>query len=346
MDIEFDSIIGDRVTFCGDMHLNSTRPASRIDDYPATSLEKINQIRERMMVSGSKLLVVLGDVFHKREQSLSYLCSVADAFVSFKTVGIDVYTVVGNHDISYERMDTLKNQPLGLMFRAGLIKPLKAIKLSNTSGYDVGIYGYDYPDPIEPALMLPGRVRVCVAHRFYEYQYDVNSLTKQDVAKLAYNMYVLGHDHVKYKTERIDNKIVVRPGALLRGTSHQYNLEREVGVETVVFNGSSEKPKLSFISDVLDVKPASEIFTKASVEKTTSLAAITIDMTEQVNELIDQMGSVSADSSVYDYLDQLSIAPNVKECIERHLKEKGFFRREEEIGVFPAFGELPGIEDL
>lgn len=123
------TVVGDRITVIGDPHLNSTRPISRIDDYPAASIEKLAQIRDAMIACDSKVAVILGDVWHKREQSFQYLCGVCDVLKSFADAGILVTTIVGNHDIAYEQMGTLDQRPLGLLFKTGLIKHLSRLDL-------------------------------------------------------------------------------------------------------------------------------------------------------------------------------------------------------------------------
>jgi DNA repair exonuclease SbcCD nuclease subunit len=85
-----------RVTFIGDCHFNNVTPKSRIDDYPQTCIDKLELLRVRMLERKSKVLVMVGDIFHKPKQPVEFLVRVIQEFNKFKKSGIRVFTIVGN----------------------------------------------------------------------------------------------------------------------------------------------------------------------------------------------------------------------------------------------------------
>lgn len=318
----------DRITFLGDPHLNSSCPVSRIDDFCAATLDKLRQVRDLMVNRGRKHLIILGDVFHKRGQSLSYLYQVMQVLQEFRAAGIWVGAIVGNHDLAYEDMGTLEGSPLGLFFQSGLIEHFTEAQV-NAGEYSVCLKGFDYPETLTPAQNQDwARVSVCVAHRFYESPLDVGSIKQEDLVNLGYQAYVLGHDHVSYDPLAIGGRLLLRPGGMMRGTSHGYNLSRDVVVQTVVFKGTKQSPSMGIETDKLSIRPAGEVFSHEAVSKEDTLENLSADITERVEGLLAKMDETSADTSVYDYLDQIEALPAVKQTVEHYLKEKGIFRRE------------------
>jgi predicted phosphodiesterase len=284
-------------------------------------------VKDQMLSLNSNILVITGDVFSFREQTFAYLNRVMEVLQEFKDVGISVYTIVGNHDLSYDRSDSIINHPLGLMFKSGLIKHLKTLDLATLAGYTVRLRGFDYPDNLEAAVSEAGMINICVMHRFYNTPQDFYSISPKEVINLNYLVYILGHDHISYPNENVSGHIVIRPGAMMRGTSHGWNLAKDVIITTIEFGGLKDKPQLSYIDTKLDIKPADEVFSAAVFRKDSSLASLVADLNDQVGFLIEEMDSVSVDSSVYEFLDAMpSLKPAVKVRIETVLSEKGILR--------------------
>lgn len=85
-----------KIAFVGDMHLDSTTPSSRVDDYADASLNKLYNLKNICVLKGIKLVILLGDVFNKHDQSNQYLNKVMKAFKSFKDENITVMSITGN----------------------------------------------------------------------------------------------------------------------------------------------------------------------------------------------------------------------------------------------------------
>lgn len=325
-------IEGDTLTFIGDLHLNSATPRSRLDDYSQTSLYKLEQIRDIAITKGYKHLVLLGDIFHKNQQPISYLNQVLLAFKDWHRSGLKVYAIVGNHDISHERMDQLRKSALDTLFTSEFLTPLDRLDLHTSAGNQVTVKGFHYTQAIEPASVYEdlAETSICVAHRFYQYQHSDASLSSEQVEKLGYTFYLLGHDHVPYDPVKVGSSYVVRPGSITRGTSHQYNLDRGVQIVTLRFGGLLGDPKISMVKDALKVKPAEEVF--SSVVFGTREKQETMDsMTRKVEELLEKMDQVSKGTSVYGVLDGLELDPKVKARIQLYLEQAGVYRQEDPV---------------
>ena len=167
------------VMVVGDLHLNSSTPKMRLDDYPTTTLNKLNQLHTRAVESGSKVVILLGDIFHQTQQSQTYLNEVAKVFKRFQDSGIIVFAIVGNHCVPYERLEYLDRTPLQSFFISGLIRNLNHLVLNGK--YD--FIGFDFPDKILPSSQVGavGSKQFMFAHRFYEYALSDTSLTEKNI---------------------------------------------------------------------------------------------------------------------------------------------------------------------
>lgn len=85
-----------KFAFVGDMHLNSSTPKSRIDDYPQTMINKLDILRNAMIARGVKYVICGGDIFHKAKQPSDFEYKVANEFLKFREAGIEVFSIFGN----------------------------------------------------------------------------------------------------------------------------------------------------------------------------------------------------------------------------------------------------------
>lgn len=311
-----------KILSVGDVHFNYATPESRIDNYRDTCIKKIRQVRGICEKEGYKVVVMTGDLFTHNRQPLEYINKVISEFIKFKELGIDVYTISGNHDLSYNRMDYLDRSPLGNMIYSGVVKHLDEIDIETKEGYKVYLKGFDYPEELD-SINKDG-IKICVAHRYFE-NYNEDYITKEDIEKLGYHIYILGHDHVSYKPQRVGNRYLIRPGSLTRGTSHNYQLERDVVVDGIVFNGSKDRPKLTLKRHKLDIRPAKQVFTDKVFEEDDDLDN-NYDLVEGIGELLDKMSAEGEETSVYNVIDEMDLDKSVKERVELYLSNKGMLR--------------------
>lgn len=326
-----------KVMFVGDPHLDSTTPSSRIDDYSLASIDKLYALKNLCITRDVKLVVILGDVFNKHDQSNSYVNRVMQVFKSFKKEGILVVSITGNHDISYEKLDTLERSPLGMLYTADLIVHLDSVSIDTGLGYLVGLFGLDYPDsplPIEEQSVNVGRINILACHRFYNYGFnDPHNITSDDCVSLGYNVYAMGHDHIKYETEKLGERFIIRPGSFMRTSSHRYNLERTISVDTVVFSGSSDLPQITVVRDNIPCKPASEVFSSSIYQRDVD-RDINLEMESlgnRVDQMLQQMESKHSSKDLFAVLDEVCTDTETKKCVENYLNIGGYSRDKQTI---------------
>ena len=292
-----------KILFIADPHLNYQTPQSRKDIYPQTMLEKIKTIARIADEQKIDDVIFLGDMFHQRYQPYSYMMK---CFLAFKEFKKPPYSIVGNHDLIYERLESLDESPLNFLFMTGVVKHLDTLEYD-----DVVIKGFDYTSPITKNENT--NYTICVAHQYYNTPLYKYYIKPEDALNLNYQAYVLGHDHTVYDDISNDKFKVIRPGSLSRGTAHSANLMRDV--YGVVFDTVTK----TFTRITIPTQKASDVFKEIKyVEKS---------LETSVDEIIDKM-DFSQNETIYDILDSLEYVPNnVINLIVRYLENNGIYRK-------------------
>jgi hypothetical protein len=158
------------------------------------------------------------------------------AFLEFKKHDMSLYTIVGNHDIARNQMEKLKKSPLQILFTAEVLEQINLQKrvVINKKTLITPVSYMEYPTP----KYNKAPYNILLAHMFFNAselftgntpdgkQDNRHNIQTRDLTNWEYNAAVLGHDHVEYPTMRVGNTDLIRPGAVTRATSHEYNFYR------------------------------------------------------------------------------------------------------------------------
>ena len=291
------------IIFIGDLHLKCTSPISRVDNYPTAILNKVLYIANIAKNYNCNTLFLLGDVFDSPNTSLPYLAEVINVFKKITELGITVYTIVGNHDIKNNRMDSLQSTALGILISTGFVK----LAPNYLVIYNTVFQSFNYPDELKPALK-DEKYTVCVGHLYYDFNLAVSdSLYENDVKRLNYDSMILGHYHCPCDTIIVGNTLLYRPGSLCRSTSEAYNKLREP--RCLIFNCINHKAM--YIN--VPCGRASDVFIQQSEINNQE----TFSMKDLINFITTSYSS--NDMNVRDYFGSLQIPYSCKEKIGKYL---------------------------
>ena len=293
------------VIFIGDTHLKAQAPVSRKDQYPTAILDKLEYLASSVNVENCGTFILLGDVFDSPVTSLPYLATVINTFKKIADKGVNAYTIVGNHDIKNNRMDSLQSTALGILLSTGYLKLApREMKIENTI-----FRCYNYPETVEPKQT--DEYEVCVAHNYYEFGIAWDSLHSEDLERLNYDAMVLGHYHVPCDTEIIGNTTLYRPGSLARCTSEPYNKLRVP--RALVFNCVNHR------AAYIDVPcgSAEEVF----VSQIESNNQPSLSMKDLIQFITTSYSS--SDMNVREYFGNLEIPYECRQRIAKYLDEVG-----------------------
>lgn len=216
-----------RIAFVCDIHADNNRVKSRIDDSRETTMEKLEQIRERCAERDVTDVFLEGDVFNRPNVTIECVSQMGAEFMKFRQSGIAVHSIVGNHDIYRNDLATLPNTALGLLGQFGAIDLME--KTWESDDFVVVPCHYTQTPKKAPA---GEKTAILMAHAFYN-QSDLfandfaNNIPKETMEKLGYDYAFLGHDHEEHPVTKCGKTTIVRSGSLLRMTRNGYNHDRK-----------------------------------------------------------------------------------------------------------------------
>lgn len=260
-----------RWMFVGDLHLNSATPVSRKDDYAEAMLDKVENLAKFANENEVDFVVLGGDVFHTKSQPDGFLVFVTLAFRKFK---MPVYTIVGNHDILYTNVDSVRRTPLGVLLSSGVVKWMNSVSMT-VNGKKVLIQGKDYQlRPTIPNTPEGYEKAFLVAHQFVPHGMQFGegdeSFNEDEYQRSSWDVIYLGHDHMTYPISMVSGKPTVRPGAISRGTKHIQNRMRDVMfvvTDVVADTSKTSGIRVDFYQEKLEVKSAQEIFSDVRIQR-------------------------------------------------------------------------------
>lgn len=104
-----------------DPHLRGTTPASRIDNFPQTLEQKLEEISYLAQTHQVEAILCGGDLW---DIPLPAIQTASNYIEILLTAGCPIYAIEGNHDLFGQNPETLSRTMLGLMFSTGLVKRL------------------------------------------------------------------------------------------------------------------------------------------------------------------------------------------------------------------------------
>lgn len=316
-----------KIAIIGDIHFNHKKPVSRIDDYVESVFEKLNKIRSDLILENIKDCFILGDVFHTPRQPIQFINRCISELSKFKQSGINLYSIIGNHDLLNERLDWIEKTPIYTLFVSGVLqhvsseKPLKiAISGQNRN---IKISCFDYTELLKQPQRENNEICVCIAHRYYDFSFSELSLTEKDLDSLDYDAYILGHDHENYKTLKKNNWVLIRPGSLTRGTATVHNISRKPCYSIVSFNVVNNKVVINEEQREIDCPDGSLVFSEEKLQKKEKKDDIGVKFENILNTMRENKTNKK---SIYDYLDSMEMEKDTRRLIECYLTESGFTR--------------------
>lgn len=126
------------IALLGDIHLADRPPSLRTETYTEDILAKLQFAAEEAKRRGADALVSAGDVFHLKTPTRNSHNLVQRTGEVLTSTGLPVFIVPGNHDLSNDRLDSLRRQPLGTLSK------MEGVELLMGGHPDLPIFGLPY----------------------------------------------------------------------------------------------------------------------------------------------------------------------------------------------------------
>jgi DNA repair exonuclease SbcCD nuclease subunit len=261
-----------------DVHASKTPPSSCTDSYEDDLFALLAEAAT--FAVHCEAVIFAGDLFHLKPPVRTphrLILRMMDAIQAF---GIPAWIVPGNHDMLNDRIESImEGQPLGVLIRSGILRLLQGWMTFPDSMSGPPVYGVPWlqhwTDEAVSAVLagyrkadIPGLV---VTHApLYppgqELKWEHYPAQKWADAQVQGSVFY-GHVHEPHGEYQVLNSAGTAAvdfcnyGALSRGSLHEYNRTRQVGVTI----WDSETGNFEFVP--LHAKPAEEVFRLEAIEE-------------------------------------------------------------------------------
>lgn len=245
-----------------DIHISDHAPRSRIDNFKVAILGKIDQMRQACSKLKADAALIAGDLFNLKEPARNSHGLNRDLVAVFNKFPCPIYMIEGNHDLTANRLDSIKDQPLGVLFEDHTLIQLRE-KVIEKNKIKVSLVGVPYIENLDlNTLVIPPKgdcvSQICIMHlyaglkggKFFQnriYGYD-------ELAKLGADVYVLGHYHLDQGVYEQDGKRFINLGFMTRGTLAEDDIQHrpQIGLIKIVVDDTMI-PKYTIMSYALEL---------------------------------------------------------------------------------------------
>ncbi len=238
-----------RLLTSSDEHLADQNPGYRKDSYKDAILTKLEWQGRLARKLSSAAVLRGGDFFHVKPANKTTMSTVAQAAAIHRAYHCPTYSVVGNHDISYNDLSSVPRQPLGVMLRSGVFQPLLDERFVSGS-MSVRVVGVDYTVDLGDEA-LRERVKkqdgdtytIAIVHALAAFAPEerIQSFFSErvfDYRDLVFDgcpdVYVFGHYHKDQGVREHLGVKFVNLGAVSRGALTFENLDRVPKVSSIL----------------------------------------------------------------------------------------------------------------
>ncbi len=312
-----------------DIHLSDRPPSSCTDSYLDDLfdlLDQVTRIAEEKAASG---VILAGDIFHHKVPSRTSHATVMRLIDWAKwtdTVQCSVYAVLGNHDLSHDRVKSIdETQPLGVALKSGAIHLLDGWidngdrvygvpwqmtfdDAAVTAALDDYRSSHDFPRA-EPALVVthaplypPGQE---LPYEYYPAERWAEAMNNTGTVHY-------GHVHSPHGVYAVDGVTFSNCGALSRGSLNENNLTRQVQI--ALWDGNS-----GLIEHItLKHRPAEDIFRLPEV---TARKAAEVDLSTFLDSVGQTQIAITSTQSVIAHIESLGLDKSLTDVLVALLSE-------------------------
>lgn len=278
-----------KVMVVNDIHVSDRPPASCTEAYAEDLLELLNQTVDVADQYRVAAIVWSGDVFNSKAPNRNSHRLMQRVLSIGKSYAAPWYIVPGNHDMQHDQLSSIwDTQPLGVLFRAAA-RPL--IGRCKEFPYLYGVpWQQDWSDEAvgealrdfrEDDFAAHGSSHLVVAHAplyppGHELPYENYDAVMWASAMGNRGYCAYGHVHEYHGAWLAAGVSFCNNGALSRGSLHEYNLKRSVGVTI----WDSQTGVFDFVQ--LKARPAEEVFRLREKQEVTDTAGKLDDFLQSV----------------------------------------------------------------
>jgi len=312
-----------------DIHVSDNGPRSRIDDFKSTVMGKISQIRAVCTKLKADALLLTGDLYNLKNPARNSHRLNQELIKEFRQFSCPILMIEGNHDLTANRLDSLSEQPLGVLFADGTLKQLRHEVIEKTKE-KISIVGVPYIDGMDiTKLELPDKedciCQICLMHLYAGSKagmlFKERLYGYEELSKLNADIFVLGHYHIDQGIQQVMGKYFINIGSITRGTLSEEDINHhpQVGLIKISVDDFGN-PSYDLKSIKLKIRPASEVFDLTRREKENKEnQEIQVFVEKLAAELTNK--SISQNKSIEDVLNSMDMAKTVRDRVMYFINE-------------------------
>jgi DNA repair protein SbcD/Mre11 len=295
-----------------DVHIRETNPPSRLGDYREDVFNKMRQVIEIARDNKVDLTTCGGDLFDNKKPIATRHSTVTELTGIYRQIGIPHYIVPGNHDLTGDNMETLSEQPLGVLLSSGVLIQMGS-QVIKKQGLSVKLESHDFDEnPNLSDFVVQGEedasvlgIHIYASPKGGTLYGNTKVYSYQELSETGHDLYLLGHYHA-------DNGVVtkdfghgklqtfVNVGSLTRGDYGDENLARTPKVCLITISKEGDSVTVETETFEISVRPNAETFDLVKKEKV-------LEQKEKASQFVTQL---QESSEVIDTSD--AITENLK----------------------------------
>lgn len=248
-----------KLLLTGDWHLTDIKPKRRLDDYFATQIDKLEQVRRIYEEYKCVAVIQPGDFFDKYRTSHRVVSEVLRYLLTCWR-GVPLFCIFGQHDIDGHSAATIHNSALKVLHAAEVVN-----LISNYGAREVidgvELVGLGFGEELsgnESDDWMDDDFKVLVVHKMIcgESLYPGHKPTTPKAflrQNPDYDLIVCGDYHYRF-IENIRDRYIINPGCLVRKTIGEKDLAHEPAV--VIFDTETREA----VVEKLAVQPVEKVF--------------------------------------------------------------------------------------
>lgn len=315
-----------RLIFRTDVHVADHSPASWKGDYPAEVWNSLKQIGDLAREHEAAAVLDGGDYFHVKAPTKNSHRLVAKSAWIQSGYPCPTFSIEGNHDIKHNNLETIDEQPLGVLFESGVFRQLRD-ETFEADGTKVRVVGCPYDATrtladLRAIQKRDGEHLVAIVHALagerppdhVEEFFGEPVFRYEDlVTENGPDIWAFGHWHKDQGIVHIQGKSFVNLGAVSRGALVKENLTRIPKIALLEFGAGG---RINVEAIELDVEPASEVFDLEKKERRDQES-------KNIEQFVDRMKAdleVSRDAPIEDTIGQLGFADEIGALAVEYLR--------------------------
>lgn len=349
--------------YVGDLHQDELEPVNRIDDFNETRKEKISEIINIAKTNNVKAILHGGDFFNRPKMSNEFVTSVMEmwneelipidiqeltfqfqagtiseekylnALHQYKVGNIPFISIIGNHDLIGESIDSYPKTSLNVLDTSGFLHIVDKENpiVFQDEDISVAITGYSYDRELDKSSEKEGYC-VTKAHingKSVDYQIHMahgmltnhsygqkfaHTVIAEIAPKTEADLTINGHDHIGFPLTEMEGKLFVNPGSPFRLSADVKEIARMPKVLLINVNKNGIKVEEVYLKCAKSGKLVLSTDGKKNKQSKQAVMA-------KIQTLINQ-SSMKKGLRIADIIENIGSAENIEEDVLKDVQNR------------------------